>query len=268
MGLFNLLCCSLDIIVGVICIQLYYEFVCNLLVLINLNFIYLKLLCGIGLVVFLLSLVFIVVDNLFGGDGCFLIKVEGCEFIYIEQCVINCMLKLVFEGYSDVWKVINLLEVEYVCLEMQVKFINIIILLNDIVVNMLFYVEIGNLIGEFNICLLFSMIELLWELLVNLLLENLCNEDQNWCDNLVCQVQYLQLELVVNFVDILLCLLQILKLKFGDVLLIEKFDCIIVYVDGVLVLISQYGIFNGQYVLWIEYLINLILNFLNEEQFK
>lgn len=57
------------------------------------------------------------------------------------------------------------------------KFINIIILLNDIVVNMLFYVEIGNLIGEFNICLLFSMIELLWELLVNLLLENLCNED-------------------------------------------------------------------------------------------
>lgn len=51
---------------------------------INLNFIYLKSLRGIGLVVFLSSLVFIVVDNLFGGDGRFSIKVEGREFIYIE----------------------------------------------------------------------------------------------------------------------------------------------------------------------------------------
>lgn len=268
MGLFNLLRRSSDIIVGVIRIQSYYEFVRNLSVSINLNFIYLKSLRGIGLVVFLSSLVFIVVDNLFGGDGRFSIKVEGREFIYIEQRVINRMLKLAFEGYSDVWKAINSLEVEYVRSEMQVKFINIIISSNDIVVNTSFYVEIGNLIGEFNICLLFSMIESLRELLVNSSLENSRNEDQNWRDNLVRQVQYLQLELVVNFVDISLRLSQILKLNFGDVLSIEKFDRIIVYVDGVSVLISQYGIFNGQYALRIEYLINSILNFLNEEQFK
>lgn len=57
------------------------------------------------------------------------------------------------------------------------KFINIIISSNDIVVNTSFYVEIGNLIGEFNICLLFSMIESLRELLVNSSLENSRNED-------------------------------------------------------------------------------------------
>jgi flagellar motor switch protein FliM len=55
-------------------------------------------------------------------------------------------------------------------------------------VNTPFHVEIGNLTGEFNICLPFSMIEPLRELLVNPPLENSRNEDQNWRENLVRQV--------------------------------------------------------------------------------
>ncbi|MFU0184721.1 flagellar motor switch protein FliM, partial [Salmonella enterica] len=101
-----------------------------------------------------------------------------------EQRVINRMLKLALEGYSDAWKAINPLEVEYVRSEMQVKFTNITTSPNDIVVNTPFHVEIGNLTGEFNICLPFSMIEPLRELLVNPPLENSRNEDQNWRDNL------------------------------------------------------------------------------------
>ncbi len=117
--------------------------------------------------VFSPSLVFITVDNLFGGDGRFPTKVEGREFTHTEQRVINRMLKLALEGYSDAWKAINPLEVEYVRSEMQVKFTNITTSPNDIVVNTPFHVEIGNLTGEFNICLPFSMIEPLRELLVN-----------------------------------------------------------------------------------------------------
>ncbi|RCW01318.1 hypothetical protein A0U98_13175, partial [Shigella boydii] len=117
-------------------------------------------------------------------------------------------------------------------------------------------------------CLPFSMIEPLRELLVNPPLENSRNEDQNWRDNLVRQVQHSQLELVTNFADISLRLSQILKLKPGDVLPIEKPDRIIAHVDGVPVLTSQYGTLNGQYALRIEHLINPILNSLNEEQPK
>lgn len=182
------------------------------------------------------SLVFIAVDNLFGGDGRFPTKVEGREFTHTEQRVINRMLKLALEGYSDAWKAINPLEVEYVRSEMQVKFTNITTSPNDIV--------------------------------VNTPLENSRNEDQNWRDNLVRQVQHSQLELVANFADISLRLSQILKLKPGDVLPIEKPDRIIAHVDGVPVLTSQYGTLNGQYALRIEHLINPILNSLNEEQPK
>ena len=268
MGLFNLLRRSPDITVGAIRIQPYHEFARNLPVPTNLNLIHLKPLRGTGLVVFSPSLVFIAVDNLFGGDGRFPTKVEGREFTHTEQRVINRMLKLALESYSDAWKAINPLEVEYVRSEMQVKFTNITTSPNDIVVNTPFHVEIGNLTGEFNICLPFSMIEPLRELLVNPPLENSRNEDQNWRNNLVRQVQHSELELVANFADIPLRLSQILKLKPGDVLPIEKPDRIIAHVDGVPVLTSQYGTVNGQYALRVEHLINPILNSLNEEQPK
>ena len=255
MGLFNLLRRSPDITVGAIRIQPYHEFARNLPV-------------PTGLVVFSPSLVFIAVDNLFGGDGRFPTKVEGREFTHTEQRVINRMLKLALESYSDAWKAINPLEVEYVRSEMQVKFTNITTSPNDIVVNTPFHVEIGNLTGEFNICLPFSMIEPLRELLVNPPLENSRHEDQNWRENLVRQVQHSQLELVANFADISMRLSQILKLQPGDVLPIDKPDRIIAHVDGVPVLTSQYGTINGQYALRVEHLINPILNSLNEEQPK
>lgn len=183
MGLFNLLRRSPDITVGAIRIQPYHEFARNLPVPTNLNLIHLKPLRGTGLVVFSPSPVFIAVDNLFGGDGRFPTKVEGREFTHTEQRVINRMLKLALESYSDAWKAINPLEVEYVRSEMQVKFTNITTSPNDIVVNTPFHVEIGNLTGEFNICLPFSMIEPLRELLVNPPLENSRHEDQNWREN-------------------------------------------------------------------------------------
>jgi flagellar motor switch protein FliM len=217
-------------------------------------------------VVFSPSLVFIAVDNLFGGDGRFPTKVEGREFTHTEQRVIRRMLKLALDGYSDAWKAIYPLDVEYVRSEMQVKFTNITTSPNDIVVNTPFQVEIGNLVGEFNICIPFSMIEPLRELLVNPPLENSRQEDNHWRDNLVKQVQHSELELIAHFAETSLRLSRILQLKPGDVLPIEKPERIIAHVDSVPVLTSQYGTMNGQYALRVEHLINPILNSLNEEQ--
>lgn len=266
MGLFNLLRRSPDISVGAVKIMPYHEFARNLPVPTNLNLVHLKPLRGTALVVFSPSLVFIAVDNLFGGDGRFPTKVEGREFTHTEQRVINRMLKLALEGYSDAWKAIYPLDVEFVRAEMQVKFTNITTSPNDIVVTTPFQVEIGNLVGEFNICIPFSMIEPLRELLVNPPLENSRQEDQNWRDTLVTQVQHSELELIANLTEISLRLSKILQLKPGDVLPIEKPERIIAHVDGVPVLTSQYGKFNDQYALRVEHLINPILNSLNEEQ--
>ncbi|WP_016672647.1 flagellar motor switch protein FliM, partial [Yersinia pestis] len=268
MGLFNLLRRSPDITVGPIKIQPYHDFARNLPVPTNLNLVHLKPLRGTALFVFAPSLVFIAVDNLFGGDGRFPTKVEGREFTHTEQRVITRMLRLALDAYRDAWAAIYKIDVEYVRSEIQVKFTNITTSPNDIVVSTPFQVEIGTLSGEFNICIPFAMIEPLRELLTNPPLENSRQEDNYWRETLVKQVQHSELELVANFVDIPLRLSQILKLQPGDVLPIEKPDRLIGHVDGVPVLTSQYGTLNGQYALRVEHLINPILNALSEEQPK
>jgi len=125
MGLFNLLRRSPDITVGPIKIQPYHEFARNLPVPTNLNLIHLKPLRGTALFVFAPSLVFIAVDNLFGGDGRFPTKVEGREFTHTEQRVIKRMLTLALDAYEDAWSGVYKLSVEYVRAELQIKFTNI-----------------------------------------------------------------------------------------------------------------------------------------------
>jgi len=266
MGLFNLLRRSPDITVGPIKIQPYHDFARNLPVPTNLNLIHLKPLRGTALFVFAPSLVFIAVDNLFGGDGRFPTKVEGREFTHTEQRVIKRMLTLALDAYEYAWSGVYKLSVEYVRAELQIKFTNITSSPNDIVITTPFHVEIGALSGDFNICIPFSMIEPIRELLTNPPVENSRHEESQWRENLVTQVQQSELELVANFVEIPLRLSQILKLQPGDVLPIEKPDRLIAHVDGVPVLTSKYGTLNEQYALRVEHLINPILNSLDEEQ--
>jgi flagellar motor switch protein FliM len=129
-----------------------------------------------------------------------------------------------------------------------------------------FHVEIGSMVGDFYICIPFSMIEPLRELLTNPPLENSRTEDLGWRENLVKQVQHSELELVANFAEISSRLSEILKLKPGDVLPIDKPDYLIAHVDGVPVLTCNYGTLNGQYALSVKQLINPVLNSLDEEQ--
>ncbi|MBD2812149.1 flagellar motor switch protein FliM [Xenorhabdus sp. Vera] len=266
MGLFNMLRRSPDITVGAIKVQPYHEFARNLAVPTNLNLVHLKPLRGTALFAFEPSLVYIAVDNLFGGDGRFPTKVEGREFTHTEQRIINRMLKLALDAYRDAWDSIFKIEMEYVRSETQVKFTNITTSPNDIVVTTPFHVEIGALTGEFNICIPFAMIEPLRERLTNPPVENVRQEDGQWRKSLVKQVQHSELELVANFVDIPLRLSKILELKAGDVLPVEKPERLIVHVDGVPVLTSQYGTLNGQYALRVEHLINPVLTALDEEK--
>ena len=93
-SLFNLIRRSADITVDSVRYQSFKDFARNLPVPTNLNLIAMKPLRGTGLVVFPPSLVFMVVDNLFGGDGRFVTKSEGREFTNTEQRIIQRLLKL------------------------------------------------------------------------------------------------------------------------------------------------------------------------------
>ncbi|MBT0717213.1 flagellar motor switch protein FliM [Rosenbergiella epipactidis] len=264
MGVFNLLRRSPDITVESIDIQPYQEFARNMPVPTNLNLLHMKPLRGTALIVFSPSLVFIVVDNLFGGDGRFPTKVEGREFTYTEQRVIRRLLSLALDNYQEAWQAIYPLTMEYVRSEMQVKFTNITTSPNDIVINTTFQVEISNLVGHFNICIPFSMIEPLRELLVNPPLENSQQEDCLWRENLVNEVQQSPLEVTARLSELSITLREIMRLQVGDVLAIESPENIIATVDNVPVFTASHGIHRDQYALSVNQLITPLLSTLQE----
>ena len=265
MGLFNLLRRSPDITAGNIKIQPYHEFARNLPVPTNLNLLHLNPLRGTSLMAFSPGLVFMAVDNLFGGDGRFPTKADGREFTPTEHRVIHRMLSMAQEAYEFAWSSIYKIKTEYIRSEIQVKFTNITSSPNDVVVTTPFSVEIGSHRGEFNICIPFSTIEPLRELLSNPPMDNSRYEDSNWRGMLVSQMRQTELELVARFDDIETRLSNVMQMKKGDVITFDKQELIEASVGGVPVLTARYGSVNNQYALKVEHMVQPALTSLQKE---
>ena len=124
-GLFNFLRRSAEISVGPVRVSKYSEFIRNLVVPTNLNLVHMKPLRGTALMVFDPNLVFLLVDNLFGGDGRFHTRVEGRDFTQTEQRIIQRILDIVFEAYAKSWEPVYPVEFEYMRSEMNTQFANI-----------------------------------------------------------------------------------------------------------------------------------------------
>ncbi|HBZ14796.1 flagellar motor switch protein FliM [Pantoea sp. NPDC088449] len=265
MGLFNLLRRSPDITAGNIQIQPYHEFARNLPVPTNLNLLHLNPLRGTSLMAFSPGLVFMAVDNLFGGDGRFPTKADGREFTPTEQRVIHRMLSMAREAYEFAWSTIYKIKTEYIRSEIQVKFTNITSSPNDVVVTTPFSVEIGSHRGEFNICIPFSSIEPLRELLSNPPMDNSRYEDANWRGLLASQMRETQLELVASFAGVETRLSNVMQMKKGDVIAFDKQELIEASVGNVPVLKAKYGSVNNQYALKVEQMVQPALSSLTKD---
>src|ERR1700693_1214931 len=150
-GLFNFLHPTAEISVGPVKVSKYSEFIRNLVVPTNLNLVHLNPLRGIGLVVLDPQLVFLLVDNMFGGDGRFHTRIEGREFTPTEHRIIMRVLEIVFEQYAKSWEPIYPIEFEYIRSEMNTQFANIATP-NEVVVSTTFTLELGPVSGELHIC--------------------------------------------------------------------------------------------------------------------
>ncbi|WP_018152015.1 flagellar motor switch protein FliM [Leeia oryzae] len=250
-AIFNFLRRNAEISVGPVRVLKYSEFIRNLVVPTNLNLIHIKPLRGTGLFIFDPDLVFLVVDNLFGGDGRFHMRVEGRDFTPTEQRVIQRMLQLVFEEYAKAWLPVYPVEFEYVRSEMNTQFANIATP-TEVVVAVSFKIELGSGGGDFHVCLPYSMIEPIRDLLYSSMQADRAESDDRWVKLLSHQVQAAEVDLIANLGSAPVTLGQIVNLKAGDVISLDIPEAIVAEVDGVPVLECRYGILNGQYALKVE----------------
>ena len=250
-GLFNFMRRTAEISVGPIRILKYNEFIRNLVVPTNLNIVQAKPLRGSSLFIFDPNLVFLVVDNLFGGDGRFHTRVEGRDFTQTEQRIIQRLLGVVFEEYEKSWKPVFELKFEYLRAEMNTQFANIVTP-NEVVVVTTFQIDFGANSGDFHICLPYSMIEPVRDLLYSSLQGDHLEVDKRWLRLLSQQVQSAEVELTADLGQARLTVGEVLKLKPGDVIPLDIPEAIPASVDGVPVMECRYGVFNGQYALKVD----------------
>lgn len=252
--LFNFLRRTVEVSVGPVRITKYSDFIRNLVVPTNLNLVYMKPLRGTALMVFDPTLVFLVVDNLFGGDGRFHTRVEGRDFTQTEQRIIQRILNIVFETYSKSWEPVYPVEFEYIRSEMNTQFANIATP-NEVVVVTTFNVELGPASGEIHFCFPYSMVEPIRDLLTSPLQGEVLGADKRWVKLMTQQVQAAEIEIVADLATTSMRLGEVLNMKVGDVIPLSIDEAIEAKVDGVPVMLCKYGLFNGQYALRVEKLL-------------
>ena len=255
-GLFNFIRRTPEISVGPVRVMKFGEFIRNLSVPTNLNIIQAKPLRGNGLFIFDPNLVFQVVDNMFGGDGRFHTRVEGRDFTQTELRIIQIMLNVAFESYEKSWESVHPLKFEYVRSEMNPQFANIATP-SEVVIATSFEIELGGSGGSFHICMPYSMLEPLKDLLFSPMQGEHMTVDKRWLQLLSRQVQCADIELIALLGEAKVTLEQVLKMRSGDVIPLIVDENITASVDGVPMMECKYGTFNNQYALKIEKMLTI-----------
>lgn len=254
-GLFSFMRRTAEISVGPVRVTKYSEFIRNLVVPTNLNLVQIKPLRGTALIVFDPTLVFLIIDNLFGGDGRFHTRVEGRDFTQTEQRIIQRVLNIFFENYAKAWSHIYPIEFEYVRSEMNTQFANIATP-NEVVVTTTFTLEIGPSNGEIHCCMPYSMIEPIRDLLSSSLQGETLDVDKRWTRLMTQQIQTAEVEIVANMGTADSSVRDVLNMQVGDVIPLNITEIIQATVDQVPVMECSYGTLNGQYALRVEKLIS------------
>ena len=254
-GLFNFIRRSADISVGPVRTLKYSDFIRNLVVPTNLNLVQIKPLRGTSLFIIDPNLVFLIVDNLFGGNGQFHTRVEGREFTPTEQRIIQRLLSIIFEDLEKAWQPVHEVSFEYLRSEVNTQFANIATP-NEVVVVTTFNIEFGTTGGEFHICMPYAQIEPIRDLLCSSMQGDHMEADKRWVQMLSKQVQSAEVELVVNMGEATLNFEQLLAMQVGDVISLNIPDPMIATIDNVPVMECKCGILNGQYALKVERLLS------------
>uniref|UniRef100_E6QR71 Flagellar motor switch protein FliM n=1 Tax=mine drainage metagenome TaxID=410659 RepID=E6QR71_9ZZZZ len=254
-GLFGFMRRTAEITTGPVKVSKYSEFIRNLVVPTNLNLVQIKPLRGTALIVFDPTLVFLIIDNLFGGDGRFHTRVEGRDFTQTEQRIIQRILNIFFENYEKAWAHIYPIEFEYMRSEMNTQFANIATP-NEVVVTTTFTVEIGPSQGEIHCCMPYSMIEPIRDILSSSLQGETLDVDKRWTRLMTQQIQTAEVEIVANMGVADSTFGHILNMQVGDIIPLNIPSTILATVDQVPVMECTYGTLHGQYALRVEKLIS------------
>jgi len=229
-SLFNMMRRTAEVSINGVQMIKFGEYVHTLFVPTSLNMVRFRPLKGTALITMEARLVFILVDNFFGGDGRYHAKIEGREFTPTERRIIQMLLKLVFEDYKEAWAPVMDVGFEYLDSEVNPAMANIVSPTEVIVISS-FHIELDGGGGDFHIALPYSMLEPIRELLDAGVQSDKEDTDMRWSKALRDEIMDVPVEMIAKLAQTEMSLREVMDLREGDVIPLELPDDVTVLIE-------------------------------------
>ncbi|NVK87897.1 MAG: flagellar motor switch protein FliM, partial [Gammaproteobacteria bacterium] len=239
-SLFNLMRRSADISINGIQMIKFGEYVHSLFVPTSLNMVRIRPLRGTALFTLEAKLVFILVDNFFGGDGRFHAKIEGREFTPTERRIIQILLEQSFIDLKEAWSPVMKVDFEYMDSEVNPALATIVSP-SEVVVVCSFHIELDGGGGNFHVTMPYSMIEPIREKLDAGVQSDRDDIDSRWTEALKEEVMSAEVELSSTLLQKQVTLKDVMKFKAGDIIPVELPNKVVVDVGGLPSFRAKYG---------------------------
>ncbi len=250
-SLFNMLRRSADISVSGVQMLKFSEFVHSLFVPTSLNITRVSPLRGKSLFVLDPKLVFSVVDSFFGGTGRFHTKIEGRDFTPTEVRVIQMLLEITYHDLGQAWQPVLDIEFEYLNSEVNPQFANIVSP-SEVVVVTTFNVDLEAGGGDFYICLPYSMLEPIRDLLDAGVQSDRGERDERWELAMRDEVMGASIEISSVFGEATLPLRVLAALQVGDIIPLDVEPEVEVRAENLPLFRGNVGVHNNSYAIKIS----------------
>ena len=240
---FNMLRRTAEISVGGVQMMKFSEYMHSLFVPTSLNLVKINPLRGKALCVIDPKLVFITVDNYFGGTGRHA-KIEGREFSPTEARVIQIILDQAFKDLKEAWNPVLPVTFEFQSMEVNPQFANIVSP-TEVVVVCSFHIELDGGGGTFYVVMPYAMLEPIRELLDAGVQSDRAERDDRWAVALREEVKAAEVTLSCTLSHANLRLGDLLNLKEGDIIPINYPDKITIMAEDVPMFRGTYGVHKG-----------------------
>lgn len=197
----------------------------------SMNMVKFRPLKGTALITMEARLIFIIVENFFGGTGRFQAKIEGREFTPTERRIIQMILKIVFEDYQDAWQPVLGVQFEYLDSEVNPTMANIVSPTEVVVVSS-FHLELEGGGGDFHVVFPYSMVEPIRDWLDSGVKAEPSDKDQRWIQSLNEEIKDVPVVLDAHLLDVEMTIRDILQMQEGDVLPVDMPEYLVVNVEG------------------------------------
>jgi len=242
-SLFNMLRRSAEISVSGVQMVKFSEYVHSMFVPTSLNIVKIHPLRGSALCVFDPKLVFILVDNYYGGIGRHA-KIEGREFSATEQRVVSIVLGDAFRDLKDAWSPVMHVDFEFNSMEVNPQFANIVSP-TEVVVVSTFHVELDGGGGDFQVTIPYSMVEPIRDLLDAGIASDIADKDERWVISLREEINLAEVNMTCKLTDVEIPLMDVLNLKEGDILPINMPELVTLRAEDIPVLRGKVGEHRG-----------------------